>query len=236
MEIANKTVYDSEDLRRLVEATFKAACEKREQQREQARVRRPGLKTIDDLYASPKLPRNLRVGYYHPKPSTKDKDRQTDMAGDPLPVVRATGRWDKRPRLGIAPPENMPLPPLLILAHASTADDEGLERKLPPWVLETMVYAITRIFDVHLANGVVQQIVDESKVRFRSLPKHSEVQQAERVEINARIASLYEKVNIYDDQIERAERRINKAKDERKSAIWRIKELEKKRDRFTPKR
>jgi hypothetical protein len=135
MEVLNETVYDSDDLAKVVEHARKKVQDYNDKMRQ---ARNWGAQAV------PPAPEKIRFGYYNnPKGDEERQGRRSTTTRD-VGYVSFQGsyyRGDTPVRIGLPPATKLPLPEMLVIALAASDKDQ---RTLPDRVMLDLILVLIR--------------------------------------------------------------------------------------------
>ena len=198
MKIVNETVYNSDDLYNLFRAVDDASWAEIQNARwrifhEQKAVGK--VWTPSTYYTVRKdLPETVRVGYCGLPKQQRGTQGYTTLRN----------RYTTSPRVGIVKPEQLPLPPLMILAHCA----EGATRTLPFDAVVSLVKSFSRTQRHSLDEKVRNDLAENHSVTFALKPKAGAKAAVKAAAEQAKIASLVSRRDMVDDDIKRMEAKL----------------------------
>jgi len=204
MKIINETVYNSDDLYNLFIAIDRLCW--RTMQMAVARWKRDALAkgtvwSESNYYDEQRpLPQELRIGY-RTKPKPKKTDEVDAQKKTEPSFVTSSGLHSDSPRFGITRPTDLPISPLVVLAHCA----EGANRTLPREVVQALARKFARTRKGWPSDDDCSYLVDDHQVTFSLLVSPKMVIEAKAAANRAKAAALSHKIRIKRDEVNAAE-------------------------------
>ena len=227
MKIVNATAYATEDLDVMVRAVADTTVVFLEKTLE-ARLAQAPITRHEDImrrHYLPRLPEVLRVDYY--KPRAGDKGNEGPCDEELLPLANMVGFWSKRPRLGIAQPDRLPIPPLVMLAQHSSDDLDT--RLVPEQARNEIIRAIASMFSYNvISDDAVVALAESTTLRYHLTVSQTQLDEARQERLRARAEALYERLAYLDDDLERCQEKLDKIHDRRNDVLAKLARIEEK--------
>jgi hypothetical protein len=237
MEVLNETVYDSDDLEKVVLHAQKKAYERAVAHAIQYNAQQTSASYRQAVPNAPQpLPNQVRFGYYNnPKgDDTGGSGPQQDATVDVLYVSSRGRRYGRGGicRIGIAPPTKLPLNAMQVLALAASDKEQ---RTLPRQVLGDLVIVLMRtLFHGYAARTDEQEekwlLNGCPPVRYGFKPDRASAKKSKDLASSDRTERLHQQIKYTEARIERLGKEQTEEQEKLEKLRLRLNKLEAKKE------